>query len=426
MASEWQIGQVAVLVGVTVYTVAFGITPMVLAPFSELNGRRPVILASGIVFVLGMLFCTVTHLYVGMLLARILVGMASSTFAGVGVVADIHSEATDRYFALSLFTAGAMFGTGFGPLMSAFVTQNTSWRWVFGICCIFCTAMVIVIGFTFEETRGPVLLSRKARQLNEMHDTAQDGQSKKIPRIRWKVKADEELQTLGQMITISLTRPIKLLTTEPVVFWFSCWASFTWSIMYAMLVVVPYTFQTVYDFDLQTSSAIFASMCIATIIMTVVSNVHDKLAACMVSKDKLKSPEAVLYPVAIEGALLPIGLFWYGWSAQAHTHWLLPALGLACASKGMFSVYLAVFTYLSTAYKQYASSANAAQSMMRNLMGGPFPLFSRVMFERPGFGGACSLLGGIGVLLTFVPWVLILFGPRIRARSKLAFVDHTC
>lgn len=42
------------------------------------------------------------------------------------------------------------------------------------------------------------------------------------------------------------------------------------------------------------------------------------------------------------------------------------------------------------------------------------------MFERLTIGGAGSLLGGIGALLTLVPWVLLFYGPRIRARSKLA------
>ena len=42
------------------------------------------------------------------------------------------------------------------------------------------------------------------------------------------------------------------------------------------------------------------------------------------------------------------------------------------------------------------------------------------MYEKLGFGGAGSLMGGIAVLLTFVPWVLVFYGPKIRARSKFA------
>lgn len=49
MSEEWNKGRVAVLVGITTFTVGFGIAPMFLAPFSELNGRRPVFVATGIV-----------------------------------------------------------------------------------------------------------------------------------------------------------------------------------------------------------------------------------------------------------------------------------------------------------------------------------------------------------------------------------------
>jgi len=42
------------------------------------------------------------------------------------------------------------------------------------------------------------------------------------------------------------------------------------------------------------------------------------------------------------------------------------------------------------------------------------------MYERLTFGGASSLLGGIGTLLTIVPWILVFYGPKIRARSKFA------
>lgn len=36
--------------GITTYTTGFAIAPMVTAPFSEINGRRPIIVASGLLF----------------------------------------------------------------------------------------------------------------------------------------------------------------------------------------------------------------------------------------------------------------------------------------------------------------------------------------------------------------------------------------
>jgi hypothetical protein len=39
MKAEWNVSTVAILTGITTFTCGFGIAPMVLAPFSEINGR---------------------------------------------------------------------------------------------------------------------------------------------------------------------------------------------------------------------------------------------------------------------------------------------------------------------------------------------------------------------------------------------------
>lgn len=54
------------------------------------------------------------------------------------------------------------------------------------------------------------------------------------------------------------------------------------------------------------------------------------------------------------------------------------------------------------------------------MTGGVFPLVTRQMYNKLTFGGASSLLGGIGTLLTIVPWVLVFYGPKIRRRSNFA------
>lgn len=54
------------------------------------------------------------------------------------------------------------------------------------------------------------------------------------------------------------------------------------------------------------------------------------------------------------------------------------------------------------------------------MLGGIFALIGEAMFNTMSFQGASSFLGGVGALLTIVPWVLVFFGPRIRARSKFA------
>jgi hypothetical protein len=54
LTKEWGISAVVYNLGITVFCIGFALAPMVLAPFSEINGRRPIFVASGILFV-GML-----------------------------------------------------------------------------------------------------------------------------------------------------------------------------------------------------------------------------------------------------------------------------------------------------------------------------------------------------------------------------------
>jgi len=51
LTKKWGVSDVAYNVGITIFTLGFGVAPMVLAPFSEINGRRPVFIATGLLFV---------------------------------------------------------------------------------------------------------------------------------------------------------------------------------------------------------------------------------------------------------------------------------------------------------------------------------------------------------------------------------------
>lgn len=104
-------------------------------------------------------------------------------------------------------------------MCSSFIAQNLSWRWIFYVQSITCGILILLVILFFKETRGSVLLSRKAQVLNQWYDErekagyvgfelpSEDGRTKERQRIRWKVKSDEEKETLRKMIGISLYRP---------------------------------------------------------------------------------------------------------------------------------------------------------------------------------------------------------------------------
>lgn len=124
---------------------------------------------------------------------------------------------------MALFSGAALFGTGLGPLCSGFIAQHLSWRWVFYVQVIDCGLLILAVTIFFKETRGSVLLSKRAKLLNTWYEAREkvglvgfemilDGGGKKqCQRIRWKVKSDEERQNLAKMIGISIYRPFRRL-----------------------------------------------------------------------------------------------------------------------------------------------------------------------------------------------------------------------
>jgi MFS family permease len=326
LTKEWGISQVVYNLGITLFCVGFALAPMVLAPFSEINGRRPIFIASGIVFV-GMVFlgndwqrvpmliirvqsmhhCLWRHsllwrnaccaifpgrrwMYVNrttatLLLSQLLTAAATfSTMVG-GVISDIY-HAEDRNTPMALFSGAALFGTGLAPMLAGAVVQHTTWRWVWYSHAIVSAVFVVIIFLFFKETRGSVLLSRKAKALNTYYDQLESAghygvimsDKEKVRRIRWKVKSDEERASLAQMISISCYRPFRelpsiyypsnailtreqdLLVTEPTVFFFSLWVSFSWAVLYLQFGSVPLVFKTNHGFNVEQSGAVFACM----------------------------------------------------------------------------------------------------------------------------------------------------------------------
>ncbi|KAH0840784.1 MFS multidrug transporter [Fonsecaea pedrosoi] len=438
LTEKWGISAVAYKTGITIFTAGFGVAPMILAPFSEINGRRPVFIFTGILFVICQIGCAVTDSFAGMLLARFFLGVGGSTFSTMvgGILADIWVTA-DRNGPMVLFTGATLFGTGLGPLVSGFVAQRTSWRWVFWIQVITSGTLVSLVTIFFKETRGGIILSRKAKLLNKWYEQLEaagalgmeveaegkeleKGGSKRCCRIRWKVRSDEDRMSISRMIAVSLYRPFNMLVTEPVVFWFSLWISFSWAVLYLQFGSIPLVFEVNHGFSLEQTGAIFTAMCVGAIVSTVLSIWQEKWAAKHYPVKINGSPEGRLMFTCIESAFMPIGLFWFGWTCYSSIHWIVPTIAISVATMGIFSIFLGTFNYTADCYHTYASSALAASGICRNLLGGSFPLVTNQLFTNLGFQAASSLLGAIGLALTLVPWVLVLYGPKIRARSKIA------
>ncbi|KND93520.1 putative drug/proton antiporter YHK8 [Tolypocladium ophioglossoides CBS 100239] len=418
MAADLDTSRLVVLVGITTFCLGFAFAPMALAPISEIWGRFPVFVAAGAVFVVSQALCSVMPHVAGLLVARFLVGAGASVFSAVvgGVIADLWDK-QDRNTPMALFSGAVLAGTGAGPLVAAELMhdvrdQTLAWKWAFWHQVVMDAVLASTLNRWYEqlEARGvygvwiadpaAMVVAASASPgdaVLEKRDGPRQGQ---LRRIRWVVEEDEQRPPVAKMMALSVQRPFHLLFTEPVVFCFSLWAAFSWGVLYLSFSVVPFLYGT----DLDRSSRVYVAMMVAAAVATA-------------------SPEARLYFSCLTALLLPAGLFG-AFLCPRDMDGYAEAVGLGFATWGIYSVYLATFNYLADAYHVYASSALAAQSFCRNVLGGGFPLLTGAMFANLGLRGAGGLLGGIAMALTVIPWVLVFLGGRIRARSKFAIVSY--
>jgi hypothetical protein len=118
------------------------------------------------------------------------------------------------------------------------------------------------------------------------------------------------------------------------------------------------------------------------------------------------------------GPLYVLALFWLGWTASAEIHWIVPMLAGIPFGMGFFLIFVALINYLIDAYHNYAASAMAAASTCRSIFGAVLPLAATPMFHRLGVNWGTSLLGFLSLVMTFIPFVFIRYGERIRIRSN--------
>lgn len=195
------------LAGVSVYTIMFGIAPLLLAPLSELYGRRVVYIASTVVYTLFQIPQALAPNIGVMLFARIMSGIGGSTAISLlgGTLSDLFDH-KERGVPMAAFAFSAFAPTGLGPVIFGYVAMLTGMRLVFWIQFALAGVLTILIYFVQRETRESVLLTWKARALRSQTGDASYASSAELDR-----------PPFATLMRTTLTRPMHLLLVEPAI-----------------------------------------------------------------------------------------------------------------------------------------------------------------------------------------------------------------
>lgn len=220
----------------SVFLLGLGFGPILLSPISEIHGRLPVLIMGNLFFIVWNTACGFVRTTSQLMAFRLLAGVGASAplAVGGGVLSDLW-ESERRAQALAMYTSGPLLGPALGPIIGAYVTQVTTWRWVFWVISIAsCCFQVIALTF-LNESYPPRLLAIKAQKLRN-----------ETGNIELHTEYEEPNRTLGMLLKMNLIRPVKLLSTQVIIQILSLYMALLYGIMYIVLFTFPILWTDVY------------------------------------------------------------------------------------------------------------------------------------------------------------------------------------
>ncbi|KAJ5734607.1 hypothetical protein N7533_013010 [Penicillium manginii] len=376
----------------SVYLIGYVTGPLVFGPMSEVYGRRLVMMGTFIVFTLFTLATALSPNWVSFLIFRTIVGICASCPIAVtgGLFSDVYRSPLARGRMMALSMAVTTAGPQFAPMISGFLAQ-AGWRWVFWVSLIL-AAVTLGPVLYLPETFAPVLK-----------------------------QADRPKSRDEGILVKAFTRPVYMIFCEPIISLTCLYLSYASAIFFMYFEAYPLIFQGIYGMSNGIAGLAFLPIAVGAAIGMGIFLWYDAFLHRAKSQklDWAFMEEYQRLPLAcLGGPLYVLALFWLGWTASAEIHWIIPMLAGIPFGMGFFLIFVALINYLIDAYHQYAASAMAAASTCRSIFGAVLPLAASPMFHSLGINWGTSLLGFLSLLMTFIPFVFIRYGERIRRRSN--------
>ena len=323
---------------VSIFVLGFAVGPLVIAPLSETYGRQPVYIISMFFFVICQLACALST-NVGMLLAfRFLAGCAGSTPVTIGgaTIGDMFPK-KNRGGAMAVWGMGAQLGPILGPVIGGFLSQAKGWRWVFWLLTIVSGATLLLGTIFLRETYSVVILERKTQRI--IHETGNQNL----------VSALHDPTPPREVFKRTIVRPVKMLIFSPIVLLLSIYESVLFGYFYLFLTTFTRVFQEQYGFGIGITGLTYLGLGFGSFTgLIIAGKSSDIFYRRLTAKNHGSSkPEFRLPLLFFTSPLVAAAFFWYGWSAEAKTHWIVPILGTMLFGMGMMPAFVS-YPFVST------------------------------------------------------------------------------
>ncbi|KAG5925707.1 hypothetical protein E4U42_004041 [Claviceps africana] len=408
LVDEFAASQTVVTLGMTTYLLGLATGSLVLAPLSELYGRRPVYIVCLSLWAVLVVPCALAH----SLTAIIVIRFIGAFFGAVmisnapGTVVDV-SDPDYLARSMSLFCLGPLNGPVTGPIIGGFVFQYLGWRWDSWIVLIL-AGLAIVLLLTVRETYAPKILQRKAALMRKRTDDD-----------RYWCRYDQKVSTV-HLLKTNLSRPFMLFVTEPILWFMNFWISLVYGTLYLCFVAYPVVFSQHRGWGPGISGLAFAGIGIGSVAAIAAEPLFRRIIHAQAKDPDTGKPfpEAQALIMAMGAVATAVGQLGFSWTCLPRSiHWAVPiAFGIPFGGGSTIS-FIYGLNYLAGAYGIYAASALAGNAVIRSVFGGTLPLVGPRMYVALTPQWAGTVLGLLQVALIPIPFVFWRFGGRIRAGS---------
>lgn len=456
--------QTQLVLSIFVLSYAFGY--FVWAPLSEVYGRKPVLQIANLWFLIWNLVCGFARNEATITIGRLFsgAGAAACLALGSGSMGEVWRPA-QRGRSLAVLSVVTNCGPVVGPVIGGIIAQQSlsSWRWAFWSTSIFNGLLQLIsLRFLHESHQATILRHRHLQADND--------------------KSTKEHRTI-QALIIAFKRPFYLLLTYPASQGLAVYTCFAFGAMYILLSVIPIAFTTIYGQSILIASLNYLAFGIGTtfgaqVCAPVIDSLYRRrlkaLTAQATSQQEADEalrrsdsntipPEIRLYPFVPTLMLSSGGMLVFGWTLQAHSHWIGPCFGIFMFASGNQAMTQCTNAYNIDIFSEvkmpaknsraesvsaqrsdqtsidektgtnvvstldrgshvapivsvnWSASAMASIWAAKSLGGFTFPLFAVDMIDHLGWGWSGTLLALVNLTLGVpVAVMLLVWGARLR------------
>ncbi|KAM0202711.1 hypothetical protein ACHAPA_010853 [Fusarium lateritium] len=429
-----------------------GLGNLVWMPLITKYGRRPIYVASFVLYTAVSAWAGGATSYGSELAARIFMGIASGAAECLAplTISDLFFL-HERGAIMAIYTTALSAGVGCGIIISGLITINLHWRYIYWVAVALIGACTILIVFTFPETVYNRNGSPDETRTVNHADTAQIQHTKHEdmdPEIvqsegitgheRLSGSPTPKRTYLQSLLMYSgvhtkesffklFIRPVVLLALPPVL-----WATLVMSATIGFLVAISSNFAiafgTTYGFKpYQAGLCFIASPVGAGIGAFFGGRLSDVVADRLTRRNNgIRQPEMRLPTMIISVVTTPLALVLYGVGIDRAWPWVVPTIGLGLLNFSIVQATNISLVYTIDSYRPVAGELAVTQHAFKSAFGFLLSFYTNPWIDKSGYANSFGAMAGIsgGVLLLWIP--IYIWGRQIRqATWSWGFIEKT-